>query len=82
MLLMAASCTTWVSTAEIFTTDIRSTGHSAANAVARIGGFLVPYVVSASAPLPFIGTFMLLVACGTAFCAWNLPETKGRDLGA
>ncbi|CAB9516858.1 Synaptic vesicle 2-related protein [Seminavis robusta] len=78
---MAASCTTWVSTAEIFTTDIRSTGHSAANAVARLGGFLVPYVVSAEAPLTFIGASMMCVAVGTAFCASRLPETKGKELG-
>ena len=81
MLNMAASCTTWVSTAEIFTTDIRSTGHSAANAVARVGGFVVPFIVSVSAPLPVIGGSMMLVAIGTSYCASQLPETKGRDLG-
>lgn len=82
MLMMAASCTTWVSTAEILTTDIRSTGHSAANAMARIGGFIVPYVVSPTTKLTTIGYSMLTVALCTAYCAWNLPETKGLDLGA
>ncbi|OEU20287.1 MFS general substrate transporter, partial [Fragilariopsis cylindrus CCMP1102] len=40
MAMMGASCTTWVSTSEILPTDIRSTGHGSANAMARLGGFI------------------------------------------
>ena len=82
MLMMCASCVTWVSTAEILTTDIRATGHSYANAVARVGGFVCPYIVAPSTSLTTIGSCMFVVACFTAFCVSHLPETKGLDLGA
>lgn len=78
---MIASCTVWISTAEIFTTDIRSTGHSATNAVARIGGFISPYVVSGNASFQLIGAVFLAVHVGAALCALQLPETKGLELG-
>jgi len=48
----------------------------------RIGGFAVPYVVSPASKLTTIGYSMFTVALATAYCVWNLPETKGLDLGA
>ena len=82
MLMMMASCTTWVSTAEILPTHIRATGQSAANALSRLGGFVCPFIVGPSFTLREIGTIMFAIACGTAFCAMNLPETMGREMGA
>jgi MFS family permease len=82
MLLMISTCTTWVSTAEIFPTDIRATGHSAANAVARIGGFICPYVIAPSTSIVTVGLSMFGMACFTTICCWNLPETQGRGLGS
>lgn len=78
---MVASCTLWILTAELFSTEIRSTGHSAANAVARIGGFLSPYLVSGSAPLRIAGIVFLVVHFTAAFFTSRLPETKGVELG-
>eukprot|EP00557_Chaetoceros_sp_GSL56_P009845 CAMPEP_0176481196 /NCGR_PEP_ID=MMETSP0200_2-20121128/2689_1 /TAXON_ID=947934 /ORGANISM="Chaetoceros sp., Strain GSL56" /LENGTH=504 /DNA_ID=CAMNT_0017877381 /DNA_START=238 /DNA_END=1752 /DNA_ORIENTATION=- len=78
---MIASCTLWISTAEIYTTEIRSTGHSATNAVARIGGFISPYLVSGNASFQLIGSIFFAVHIGAAFCALQLPETKGVELG-
>ena len=80
---MAATCVTWVSTAEILTTDVRATGHSAANAVARIGAFLCPFVVErgGNASLVEVGVVMLLVHAVTVLCVCRLPETKGREMG-
>lgn len=79
---MAATCTTWVSTAELLTTEIRSTGHSASNAVARIGGAFSPYLVTSSAPFPIVGTVLLGVSLVTAYATWNLPETTGKRMGS
>lgn len=79
---MIASCTVWISTAELFTTEIRSTGHSATNAVARIGGFISPYLISGNASFQFIGSVFFAVHVGAAFCALQLPETKGVELGS
>jgi MFS family permease len=78
---MSATCVTWVSTAEIFTTDVRGTGHSTANAVARIGSFICPYIVQGRFPLPVVGILMLVTHTFTIFCVSILPETKGRDMG-
>lgn len=78
---MAGTCVTWISTAELLSTEIRSTGHSAANAVARIGGFCAPFLIAGDVSLITIGIVMLVVHSVTAFCASMLPETKGTKLG-
>eukprot|EP00934_Nitzschia_sp_Nitz4_P004151 Nitzschia sp. Nitz4//scaffold141_size107518//9546//13339//NITZ4_004263-RA/size107518-snap-gene-0.187-mRNA-1//-1//CDS//3329536249//4141//frame0 len=80
-LMMGATCTTWVTTSELLTTDIRATGHGTANAVGRIGGFLCPYVISLNAPLNMIGFFLFTVSMCTAVAVWFLPETAGKRLG-
>jgi MFS family permease len=82
MFFMSASCATWVSTAEILTTEIRTTGHSAANAVARFSGAFCPYVVSSTTSFRTIGTVLLTISVSTCLFAWNLPETKGKSMGA
>jgi hypothetical protein len=82
MFFMSASCATWVSTAEILTTDIRTTGHSAANAVARLSGAFSPYLLTNATPYPVIGGLMFAISLSTATCVWNLPETKGLNMGA
>jgi len=78
---MAGSCVTWVSTAEILTTEIRTTGHSAANAMGRTGAFMTPYLVGTNNPIKFVGCVMLAIHLITAVSAYHLPESKGRDLG-
>lgn len=78
---MSGSCVTWISTAEIYPTEIRSTGHSATNAVARLGGFVMPYILSGVASLQNIGFIMLFIHICTALSASCLPETKGLELG-
>lgn len=79
--LFHLACSTWVSTAEIFTTEIRTTGHSTSNAVARLGGSFSPYLVTASTPTRLIGSVLLAVSLCTAYATWNLPETAGKRLG-
>lgn len=81
LFMMGATCLTWVSTSEILTTEIRTTGHSAANAVARIGGFVSPYIVSEQIPLLYIGVLMLGASLATAHFVSKLPETKGVGMG-
>ena len=72
---------TWIVTAELLPTQIRSTGHSAANAVARIGGAASPFLVSPSVPMETIGIVMGVVSVLASMIAWNLPETAGQALG-
>jgi MFS family permease len=78
---MAATCMLWVSTAEIFNTEMRGAGHSSANALARIGAFFCPLVVENSTSLIRVGILMLFLHSITAFCVSQLPETMGREMG-
>lgn len=82
---MSGTCVTWVSTAEILTTDVRSTGHSTANAMARIGAFFAPYVIAdetGGGSLTKLGFVMLIVHALTAIFVSKLPETMGKAMGA
>lgn len=78
---MSGSCVIWVITSEVLSTEIRSTGHSALNAVGKVGGFVSPYVVSGQLSYPQLGVFMLMLNLLTAMCISRLPETKGVNLG-
>jgi hypothetical protein len=81
MFFMSASCATWVSTAEILTTEIRTTGHSAANAVGRLSGSFSPYLLTNATPYPVIGGVMFAISLFTTVCVIKLPETKGTEHG-
>jgi hypothetical protein len=78
---MAGTCVSWVSTAEILTTDVRGTGHSTANAMGRVGAFFCPFFIVGDVPLVKVGTAMLIIHSFTVFCVWKLPETKGHEMG-
>jgi sugar phosphate permease len=62
--------------------EIRTTGHSSANAVARLGAFVSPYLVKPSTSFQVVGTIMLLISFVMAFYVLKLPESKGKELGA
>mmetsp|Transcript_27648 Transcript_27648/g.61025 ORF Transcript_27648/g.61025 Transcript_27648/m.61025 type:complete len:370 (+) Transcript_27648:619-1728(+) len=79
---MAGSCVSWVSAAEILTTEVRTTGHSAANAVARIGALFSPFIIQGHSSLLKKGMIMLLVHSLTIAFVSQLPETKGSRLGS
>jgi len=78
---MSGTCVTWISTAEILTTEVRTTGHSAANAVARIGAFFAPFLMVGDGSVMKKGIVMLIMHCVTISCVSQLPETKGRHFG-
>ncbi|KAG7373938.1 major facilitator superfamily transporter [Nitzschia inconspicua] len=78
---MIGSCVSWVSTAEILTTEVRTTGHSAANAVARIGSLFSPFLMEGHGSLLTKGLIMLVIHAVTVTCVSQLPETKGSHMG-
>ena len=82
LFMMGATCLTWVSTSEILSTEIRTTGHAAANAIARIGGSLSPYIISERTSLLEIGIVMFCISLVTARFTSKLPETMGVAMGA
>jgi putative MFS transporter len=79
---MSGTCLTWVSTAEVLTTEVRGMGHSTSSAVGRIGSLFAPYLVVGRTPLYTLGIIMLLTHTFTVVCISQVPETKGRDMGA
>jgi len=81
MFMMGATSTTWVATAEILPTQIRTTGHASANAIARVGGALSPFIVALYVPMRVIGIIMASVALVTSVLSWHFPETQGKALG-
>lgn len=78
---MSASCVTWTATAELLSTELLATGHSAVNAVARTGAFFSPYLVDDGNSLFLVGTVLFCVNMLSAFTASQLLETQGVELG-
>jgi hypothetical protein len=58
-----------------------SAGHSAANAVARIGSLFSPFLIQGDISLVKKGFVMLAIHCVTVACVSRLPETKGSHMG-
>lgn len=59
----------------------RSQGHSAANAVARIGSLFSPFLIQGHSSLVKKGFVMLAIHAVTVICVSQLPETKGAHMG-
>ncbi|TFJ82549.1 hypothetical protein NSK_006133 [Nannochloropsis salina CCMP1776] len=80
---MAASSATWVATPESYPTAVRSTGHSVASAVARVGAILAPEIIRGGAINNWVpGGILTAVTVVAAMAAMMLPETGGKGLGA
>jgi len=75
--IMCASCATWVHTPELYSTDLRATGHSICNVVARIGALFSPFVVNSNAPLGVIGFALMTTNFVAVASVVFLPETLG-----
>ena len=84
MWIFVGSAVTWIWTAEVLETHLRTTGHSMANAGGRIGGFVSPYLVSPTRfSYPTIGIILWIVSWTLVTIAWcNLPETVGAPMGS
>eukprot|EP00751_Fragilariopsis_kerguelensis_P050434 CAMPEP_0171050028 /NCGR_PEP_ID=MMETSP0736-20130129/52098_1 /TAXON_ID=186038 /ORGANISM="Fragilariopsis kerguelensis, Strain L26-C5" /LENGTH=263 /DNA_ID=CAMNT_0011502605 /DNA_START=901 /DNA_END=1692 /DNA_ORIENTATION=+ len=78
---MIGSCVSWVSTAEILSTDVRTTGHAAANAVSRVGALFSPFLIEGHTSLVKKGLIMLAIHAVTVIFVSQLPETKGSYMG-
>jgi hypothetical protein len=49
--------------------------------MARLGGFLCPFLVEGDTSFTTVGVIMFIVHVIAAVCASYLPETKGMELG-
>lgn len=78
---MASTCCTWVAAAELFGTEVRTTGHSSCSAVARVGGIIVPFIVYSNISFPHLGVIMLVVHYLVTIIVMQTPETQGKEMG-
>lgn len=77
---MAGAAATWVATPELYPTEIRATGHSVCNAVARIGALISPFVVMSSLSIQTIGGVLCATNAIAVLAARLTPETVGSAL--
>eukprot|EP01036_Dinobryon_divergens_P026166 gene26166-34783_t len=74
--IMAATNGTWVSTPELFSTELRTLGHAVCNLCSKVGAFMVPFLVQDSSFSPST-VAMTLAAFNiiAALAVLLLPET-------
>ncbi len=78
MFAMGAACCTWVTTPELYTTEMRASGHAVANAFARVGSFFVPFLVNTSGlTVAGVAGVLAVVNFGGFMSSYLLIETKG-----
>jgi len=80
MSIMVANSTVWVTTPELFRTELRASAHSFCNAFARIGAFLCPFVVESKLSDYTVGLVILGVNIVAAITATTIPDMTGRDI--
>jgi putative MFS transporter len=79
--IMGASSATWVATPELMPTEMRATGHSFCNTVARIGGFLTPFFVdNYTNSIGAVGVVLGILNIIAGLSAYAVPETVGKIL--
>lgn len=71
----------WITTAELLPTGIRGSGNALANAVGKVGAFVVAYLVGGNISQPVVGVILLTVALVAAAASLGRPETLGVNLG-
>ncbi|CAB9517320.1 Synaptic vesicle 2-related protein [Seminavis robusta] len=81
MVVTTGTCATWISTAEVLATEIRTSRHAIAHAVGRLGDYAAQAVFWRMTSLPEIGVVLLAVGIWTTFASGSLPETQAKDMG-
>ena len=71
---------TVVSTPELFSTRLRTVGHSSCHCISKIGSCLAPFLVVSDAPVVAVGTVISLLSVAAAGFAALLPESSGKLL--
>jgi len=80
MCIMVANSTVWVTTPELFRTELRASAHSFCNAFARIGAFLCPFVVESKLSNYSVGLIILAVNMVATITSTTIPDMTGRDI--
>ena len=78
-------CVVWIYTSEVYPTSLRGTAHSFANAWARLGAAIAPFIINLTYEMGFLQTAIALTCiCGVGVFAQTLMvfTTAGKDLAA
>lgn len=82
MLVFGGGCATWVSTAEVLSTEIRTTGHAVSAGMAgRLGAFAATLTLPRVDDIPILALIVFGVSLWVAFAAGDIPETKLKEMG-
>jgi len=77
---MAASCTTWTHTAELFPTNVRGAANAICNAGARFGAALSTFVIGDLVPMFPTAIILAAVCFLSVIGVAGVKETAGRSL--
>jgi hypothetical protein len=76
----AGSSVTWVHVAELYPTEIRSTAHTVAYVVSRVGAFLSGFVVDSDLTVASATWVLVVFSALAAVASFGLKETAGLQL--
>lgn len=79
---MSSTIATWVTTPELFSTEMRTVGHASCAAISKIGAILAPFLVISQAEPIIVAIIIGSMSASAAFIANTLPETSGRKMGS
>eukprot|EP01032_Pedospumella_encystans_P012867 gene12867-14852_t len=77
---LAASNATWVTTPELYSTEMRTVGHSTCVAISKFGSFAAPYLVISSASDVTVGIVLCVLNITGAVAANFLPDTTDMKM--
>ena len=81
MFMFGGRGTTWVSTTEVLSTEIRTTGHALAATVGRLGDLSSTWILTKISNLPTIGLVVFFMSVWITFAATDIPETHVKEMG-
>ena len=71
---------TWVTTPELYSTEMRTVGHSTCVAMSKLGAFCAPYLIISSASDVTVGIVLCVMNVIGAVAANFLPDTTSKNL--
>eukprot|EP00633_Aureoumbra_lagunensis_P006519 CAMPEP_0197320232 /NCGR_PEP_ID=MMETSP0891-20130614/58398_1 /TAXON_ID=44058 ORGANISM="Aureoumbra lagunensis, Strain CCMP1510" /NCGR_SAMPLE_ID=MMETSP0891 /ASSEMBLY_ACC=CAM_ASM_000534 /LENGTH=610 /DNA_ID=CAMNT_0042811507 /DNA_START=1419 /DNA_END=3252 /DNA_ORIENTATION=+ len=77
--VMCASSASWVHVAELYPTDVRSTGHSIVLTVSRLSAFSTSYLVDSDFSISTVCAVLTAVSLLASLASAALPETHNEN---
>jgi hypothetical protein len=81
LLFLLTQNATWVTTPELYSTDMRTVGHATCVAFSKLGAFAVPFMVISPASNVTVGIVLCIMNVIGAVASNFLPDTTGMNIG-